>query len=53
MIAALSSLALLAVGATASPISLVPRDLVAYNDKVTIHESCNATQRRMLEQALE
>ncbi|KAK1922879.1 putative peptidase family-domain-containing protein [Papiliotrema laurentii] len=55
MLAALSSLALLAGAVLGSPINLVdisPRSLDHYNPNVTIHESCNSTQRRMLEQAL-
>ena len=55
MLAALSSLALLAGAVLGSPINLVdisPRSLDHYNPNVTIHESCNSTQRRMLEKAL-
>ena len=55
MLAALSSITLLAAAALGSPINLVdlaPRYADHYNPNVTIHESCNSTQRRMLEQAL-
>jgi hypothetical protein len=56
MIAAFTSVALLAAGAVASPINLAPmfekRELDTYTSDVTIHESCNATQRRFLERAL-
>lgn len=56
MIAGLTSVALLAAGAIASPINLAStfekRELDAYTSDVTIHESCNATQRRFLERAL-
>lgn len=56
MIAALSVL-FLAAGALASPIdvskiNLAARDWDDYTADVTIHESCNPTQRRMLEKAL-
>ncbi|WRT68180.1 uncharacterized protein IL334_005155 [Kwoniella shivajii] len=43
--------AALAGFSVASPIN-VARDLKAYKTDVTIHESCNTTQRRMLEKAL-
>ena len=50
------SLALLASVAVASPVKIniaaEKRDMMAYSSEVTIHESCNSTQRRMLEQAL-
>lgn len=50
-ILALSALA----GAIASPINLAaqlaPRELKDKQTYITIHESCNATQRRMLEKA--
>jgi len=50
------SLALLASVAVASPVNIniaaEKRDMMAYSSEVTIHESCNSTQRRMLEQAL-
>lgn len=56
MIAALSALFLVA-GVLATPIdtskiNLVARDWDDYTADVTIHESCNSTQRRMLEKAL-
>ncbi|WWD20704.1 hypothetical protein CI109_105180 [Kwoniella shandongensis] len=35
----------------ASPVNLATRDLKNYVTDITIHESCNSTQRRMLEQA--
>lgn len=40
----------LALQATASP--LYKREMAEYRDNVEIHESCNTTQRRVLEQAL-
>ncbi|WVN89160.1 uncharacterized protein L203_104376 [Cryptococcus depauperatus CBS 7841] len=42
--------ALLAGSSVAMP--LVPRDLKPYTSDINIHESCNATQRRMLDKAL-
>ena len=49
------SFALLATAAIASPVMVniaEKREMKAYNPEVTIHESCNSTQRRMLERAL-
>lgn len=42
---------LFALGAAASPI-LIPRELKEYTADIEIHSSCNATQTRMLKQAL-
>ncbi|WVQ83153.1 hypothetical protein IAT38_005291 [Cryptococcus sp. DSM 104549] len=51
MLSSIFTTALFAGAALASPI-LVERDLKPYVSDITIHESCNSTQRRMLETAL-
>lgn len=54
MLAALALSAL--AGVSATPINLAahlaPRALKDTQQYITLHESCNATQRRMLERAL-
>lgn len=48
MFQTLISLAVLA-GAIASPVKLDSRALKTTQSDITIHQSCNSTQRRMLE----
>lgn len=50
MLASTFALSLLAGAAVASPLSR--REMHSYTQDVEIHESCNSTQRRMLEDAL-
>jgi hypothetical protein len=52
MLSSATLIALLAGSAIASPVSFFKREIAAPVHDVTIHESCNSTERRMLQQAL-